>query len=178
MNKTSGFSLLEMLVALMISGILVGVGGPALLETTRNARRTAALNELVRAIHSARSESIRTGEEVVLCARSADGPGCGAPGADWAAGWLAFVNRDRDRPAALDAGETVLLEVGPRPGARISGNRGVFRFLPFNRRSTNGTLTYCDSRGEPGARSLIVSYTGRPRVSDRDAGGRAVRCRG
>ena len=178
MEKEKGFSLLELLTALAISAVLLGVGGPALLDTTRNARRTAALNELIRAIHAARSEAVRTGKEVVLCARPASGAGCGESGADWAAGWLAFVNEDRDRPAVPDAGETVLMESAPREGATISGNRGVFRFLPFNRRSTNGTLVYCDPRGEPAARALIVSYTGRPRLSDRDASGRAVRCRG
>jgi type IV fimbrial biogenesis protein FimT len=89
-----------------------------------------------------------------------------------------FVNDDGDRPAAIDAGEAVLVAEGPVPGARIVGNREAFRFLPFNRRSTNGTLVYCDDRGPAEARALIVSYTGRPRLSDADPASRAVACDG
>lgn len=178
MEKYRGFSLLELMVALAIAVILIAVGGAALRETTLNARRTAALNGLLRAVHAARAEALRSGEEVVLCARASGSTKCGGDGADWAAGWLLFVNEDGDRPATLDAGEPVLVEEGPQAGSSIIGNRSAFRFPPFNRRSTNGTLVYCDDRGQTSARALIVSFTGRPRLSDEAPGGRPVSCRG
>ena len=178
MRNSLGFSLLELLVALGIAAILLGVGAPALRDATLNARRTAALNGLLRAVHVARVESVRSGREVVLCARNERSGGCGGPGADWASGWLVFVNEDGDRPATPDPDEPILAAAGPSVGASLRGNRGAFRFLPFNRRSSNGTLVYCDDRGAAGARAFILSFTGRPRLSDRDAAGRGLACRG
>ena len=178
MKKSLGFSLLELLIALGIAAILVGIGGPALRDATLDARRTATLNGLLRAVHVARAEAGRTGIELVFCARQGGAGGCAGSAADWAQGWVVFVNEDRDRPAVADADEPVLLTEGPRDGARITGNRSAFRFLPFNRRSSNGTLVYCDQRGAGSARAFILSFTGRPRLSDRDASGRPVDCRG
>ena len=57
----------------------------------------------------------------------------------------------------------------------ITANRASFQFRPFFWRSTNGTVTFCDERGVAAARAVIVSYTGRPRVSDRGPG-RALTC--
>jgi type IV fimbrial biogenesis protein FimT len=178
MEKSLGFSLLELMVALGIAVVLVGIGAAALRNTTLDARRTAALNGLLRAVHSARAEAQRTGREVVLCARDPATMDCAGEGGDWSGGWLVFVNEDGDRPAAVDGGEPVLLDEGPLTGATLAGNRTAFRFLPFNRRSTNGTLVYCDRRGAASARALIVSFTGRPRLSDEDPPGRGVACGG
>jgi hypothetical protein len=40
----------------------------------------------------------------------------------------------------------------------------------------NGTVTFCDTRGPAAARAVIISYTGRPRVSDRGPGRRPLVC--
>ena len=43
---------------------------------------------------------------------------------------------------------------------------------------TNGTTIFCDGRGAPAAKAVIVSYTGRPRVDRVDADGRPLHCAG
>jgi type IV fimbrial biogenesis protein FimT len=57
----------------------------------------------------------------------------------------------------------------------ITSNRPYYEFR-VGRRSTNGTVVFCDRRGTAAARSVIVSYTARPRVADRDADGRPLQC--
>ena len=79
---------------------------------------------------------------------------------------------DADR----DPDEPLLLRRQGTPGARISSNRSSFRYKPFNRRSTNGTLVYCDDRGQAAARAVVISYTGRPRVTALTASGSSLDC--
>jgi hypothetical protein len=40
----------------------------------------------------------------------------------------------------------------------------------------NGTIVFCDARGSAHARAIIISHTGRPRVAQRDADGKPLRC--
>ena len=59
----------------------------------------------------------------------------------------------------------MLLQYRPSSAALIRSNRSYFEFRPFLRRSTNGTISFCDARGPSSARRVIVSFTGRPRVA-------------
>ena len=58
----------------------------------------------------------------------------------------------------------------------ITANRRLFEFRPFGRRSTNGTVTFCDRRGAEQARAVVVSFTGRPRVTRNGSGMAALIC--
>jgi type IV fimbrial biogenesis protein FimT len=57
----------------------------------------------------------------------------------------------------------------------VISNRPYYEFRP-GRRSTNGSIVFCDGRGAVAARAVIVSYTGRPRVARVDAEGRPLKC--
>jgi type IV fimbrial biogenesis protein FimT len=89
---------------------------------------------------------------------------------------MVFVDQDNDSPPRLDGDETLLLHYLPAMQGSIRSNRAHYIFRPYYRRSTNGTVIFCDRRGSAAARAVIVSYTGRPRVSSTDAGGRRLNC--
>ncbi len=169
-----GLTLLEALSALAVAAVLVSVGVPALSGAVANARRTTAVNDLIAAVHFARANAIRRSEQLVICPDSRMTP-CD-PSARWDGGWLVFVNTDRDRPPRLDDDEPVLLRRGRVAGLQVDANRSFFAFHRIGLRSTNGTLTFCDSRGAAAARAVIVSYTGRPRVAHTRADGRPLEC--
>jgi hypothetical protein len=76
----------------------------------------------------------------------------------------------------VDAGETLLQAAPGYSGAVITANRSAFVFRPFGKRSVNGTLTFCDRRGPDAARSVIVSYTGRPRATAASINSNQLRC--
>lgn len=173
--RAAGISFLELLIALAIASLLLSTGVPGFRTLVQDNRRAAAVNRLVHAVHLARGEAVKRARYVTLC-KTGGGPDCAGGNLPWSAGWIAFVNEDRDEPPHLDAGEDVLLREPPQAHLQVTGNRNAFTFRPFHQRSTNGTLVFCDSRGAESARALIVSHTGRPRVSDRTASGGPLRC--
>ena len=91
-----GFTLLELMVALTVAAVLFGVGVPSFVDMIRNNRAAANINELSTAFAIARSEAVRRGAAVTVC-RSSDGATCGA---NWAAGWIIFVDNAATETAA------------------------------------------------------------------------------
>jgi type IV fimbrial biogenesis protein FimT len=175
--RCTGFTLWELLCSLTVAGIALALAVPSFDSFVLDSRRTADINALVLAIQLARSESAKRAEPIVLC-KTADLFRCGAEEIGYDAGWMVFVNNDEARPPHRSPLEPLLYTHTPEMRGSITSNRDLFEFRPHRKRSTNGTVTFCDRRGAPDARAVIVSYTGRPRVSGRDPGGRALTCAG
>lgn len=170
------FTLLEMLVGLGLAALLAMAAATASRHWLLEARMVGAVNGLVHAIHLARAAALAESRDVVLC-RSTDGAQC-APAGDWTSGWLVFVNRDGDEPPTVGPGERILAASGRQPLASIRSNRRAYTLRPHALRATNGTLVFCDERGAARARAVIVSYSGRPRLSRRAADGATLQCAG
>jgi hypothetical protein len=89
---------------------------------------------------------------------------------------MVFVNADRDETPVRDEGEPVLQVYQGWPRGHIWSNRVAYSFRPYVQGVVNGTIVFCDSRGSAEARAIIISHTGRPRISRRDASNRPLRC--
>jgi len=89
-KRTSGFTLLELMISIALIGILLALAGPSFREFTSSNRVTAANNDLITALNLARGEASRRSIPVTICA-SADGATCGAA-TNWASGWIVFQN--------------------------------------------------------------------------------------
>lgn len=177
MHGTRGWTLYELLTALIVLGVVSGLAVPAFEDIVLDSRRTTAINGFVLAIQLARSEAAKRARPVVVCA-SADGVYCAGRSMRYDHGWIVFVNEDGARPPQRSSNEPLLYSHEPELVGSIIGNRELFEFRPFNKRSTNGTVVFCDRRGAAAARAVIVSYTGRPRVSARGPGNRPLDCAG
>lgn len=175
MDRHDGFSLPELVFTMAIVAGLLGWGLPAFRDVQRNAARTAEVNHLVHAVHLARSEAIKRNGVVSLCP-STDGAACAPSGTPWHRGWIVFVNRDRDSPAARDEGEELLRVYAPWAKGVVRANRATLSFRPFGQTGVTATFAFCDDRGPQAARAVIISQTGRPRVSSRDPSGRPLDC--
>lgn len=173
--RSSGYTLLELLVTLMLTVVLLSLGVPGLRELGLDARRTADVNAFVSAIQFARSESLKRSRAVVLC-HTADGVACAGAREPYDLGWMVFVDVDGDNPPRRDSGEELLLHYTPVIEGSIRSNRAHYVFRPYYRRSTNGTVVFCDIRGPLAARAVIVSYTGRPRAAATTAAGGSLSC--
>jgi type IV fimbrial biogenesis protein FimT len=175
MPRTPGFTLWELLCTLGVAAVTLSAGLPTFRSFLLDGRLTADVNAWVLAVQLARSEAAKRGHPVMVC-QTPDSWRCatGAAGAPLA-GWMVFVNLDGESPPRRSLAEPLLYMHTPEVEGTIIGNRPYYEFRP-GRRSTNGTTVFCDVRGTPAARAVIVSYTGRPRVDTRDADGRPLRC--
>jgi type IV fimbrial biogenesis protein FimT len=172
----SGFTLWELMCTLTVLGVVLASAGPAVQSFILDARRTAAVNAFVSAVQLARAESARQGREVVLC--PTDDTATCTDVADGSGQWMLFAVTDAASPPQLAADRQPLLILAPIHGVDVLSNRSHYAFRPFQRRSTNGTITFCDRRGNAGARAIIISYTGRPRTTEKQPNGQALSCPG
>jgi type IV fimbrial biogenesis protein FimT len=180
-RKQFGYSLVELLTALLIMGILSAVAIPNTRDMIQNNRRVNQTNNLVYTMHVARSESIKRNQQITACP-SRNGWNCDND--DWSDGWVLFNDIDRDRAIDFGTNESVLLHMDGvdgidilpgtfttrftyRPNGRIVGNAAA---------DNNGQFTFCDSRGDGEARVVTVATSGRPQISDMQADGSAPDC--
>lgn len=175
MTRVNGMTLLELVLTLAILAIVSTAAMPAFADLRRNAVRTATVNDFLHALYLARSEAINRMEVVSVC-KSVDGRRCGNDLPGWNTGWLVFANRDRDQPPVVDPDEPVLRTWSGWPAGSITANRPAFSFRPVQQSGVNGTVLFCDAGGAASARAIVISQTGRPRATTRDADDRPLRC--
>jgi type IV fimbrial biogenesis protein FimT len=175
MHRSTGVTLIEMVFTATVVAILAAAALPSFNHMRYNAERTAAVNNFFHSLFLARSEAIKRGRIVSLC-RSANGQTCANERAEWTDGWIVFVNLNREEPAQRDAGEELLAVYPGWELGSITSNRVTYSFRPHVQGVVNGTIVFCDPRGGEHARAIIISHTGRPRVSNKNASGRTLRC--
>lgn len=88
--KHQGLTLVELIAAVAIAAILVGVGVPSFFNLIADNNLTVATNELVTDMHYARSEAVSRVTPVAVCA-SDDGESCSGD-SDWGNGWIVFTD--------------------------------------------------------------------------------------
>jgi type IV fimbrial biogenesis protein FimT len=173
-SNSPGYSLYELLVTLGLFALMLTLGIPSMGSIVANHRLRTEVDALFHAIHHARKESVVRRRVMTICP-TRDGLSCGTR-ADWSAGWMLFVNVDRDSPAVRDENEPLVKYYAVQPQNRVVANRSSFSLRSTELRATNGTLVFCDRAGRARSRALVVSYTGRPRVAYEDTRGRPYRC--
>ena len=87
-----GFTLVELLVAMVLVAILITAGVPGLNGLLSNMEARGSADKLAGAIAFARQEAVSRVTPVTICAR--DGNLCSNSGADWDNGWLIFLDDD------------------------------------------------------------------------------------
>ena len=179
MNKRRqhGFTLWELLTALLVAGILLGIGVPSMMELSRSGSMTAAANDFVTATLLARTEAVKRQAPVTLCLSDNPtdaNPTCVAgPVSDSATrGFVVFVDENNnvdadgariltdatDGNAVIDPGELVLSQTaapGANSNVRVSSSCGHFSFaatgymraIAAQPCKTAKLVLFCDDRG-------------------------------
>jgi len=143
--------------------------------TLFRSRRSTAVNAFVHSVFVARSSAIVYNRTVSICP-SVDGATCSNSTANWERGWIVFMNGDHDDPPVVDQDERVLSVQAALPGTAITSNRRAYSLKSYAHAVVNGTVVFCDRRGSPEARAVIINIAGRTRVSNRDSELRPLRC--
>jgi type IV fimbrial biogenesis protein FimT len=155
--RQTGFSLIELLVAIMIIGILLSLSVPTIRHTLNVNRVASEINGLAAALNIARSEAIKRGRSVTIS----------DSGSGWSAGWMVF--EDTNTNGAFDAGEQVVKisnGINSTDTIFFSGTGTSIRFQNNGFTDNNGSFLLCPSdKDKAYARAIYISSTGRIRLS-------------
>jgi len=173
-GRQTAYTLFELLMTLALAAMILSVGIPTFGSLVADNRLRTQLNSLFHAVHLARKESITRRRVVSICP-SADGQNC-SPTFDWSAGWIMFANESRHDELTRSPTEPLLRYQKGDAQTVILANRRGFSLRSTELRATNGTLVFCDPENRTEARALVISYTGRPRVTRKDRRGRPFSC--
>lgn len=99
-----GFTLVELMVALVIAGIVISAGVPAIQGLFNNMASRSNADQLAAALIFARQTAVSRGQIVTICS-SVDGEDCADADDQWDQGWVIFVNPDQDNDVDADADE-------------------------------------------------------------------------
>lgn len=156
-----GFTLLELLIALTIAGILFGIAIPGLKNAVARVQAGSARSAITTTLFDAQRHATVLGQEIVICPGESQCVG----GANWSHGWLAFIDRNGDRMHG--PGEQIVRQEPKLPaGVRLHGTVGRPRIVyqpNGGNAGANITFTLCDRRGAKDAVALILSNGGRLR---------------
>ena len=169
-HAARGFTLIELMIAVALLAIGLGLGTPYIRDAVMNVRMTGQANDLMADLALARSEAVKRNVRVALCT-STNGTTCG--GSSWSDGWLVFP--DLNGNGTQDSGtELALKSRGKLEGdntVQVCGDVGAGpRYLPYRPNGVSGTgfvaFVICDTRTtELNGRNIDISTTGRANVT-------------
>lgn len=177
MNRKNGFTLIEMLIAIVVLTVILALGVPSFMEFIKNNRVTAQANSLVLAIQMARSEAVKRVSATVVCSANADYSGC-ANSTTWTSGWLVFTDLDQDADLTeaeactteddFDTRDCILRIREALDKSTLIADKTYLQFLP-NGLSGNGTIDFtlkpaenCEHKQQ---REISVTLQGHPTTS-------------
>jgi len=158
--RCRGLSLVEMLVAMGIAATLLTLGVPSLSRLRADWTVRGAAAQILAGLQLARRTALTMGQSVTLCP-TIDGRRCGFPSRDW----MLFANVDGGSDSRREAGEAVLRQWRLDPAVNVSGTRGYAAFQPQTSAAATLAFVFCHSAQPQAGRGLVVSQTGRPRIS-------------
>lgn len=91
-SRQSGISLLEILVTITIASILTAVAAPGVKELFQKNRARSLTNEFTSSLYQTRSEAVKRGHTVTLCATNTDQTECDNGARDFSNGWMVFTD--------------------------------------------------------------------------------------
>lgn len=163
MKKQTGITLLELIIAVALVGILATLAVPGFGSFVRDNHLSGKYNNLAGNLSLARMEAVKRSRTLVLCA-SSNQTTCNET--DWANGWLVFVDDNSD--ATFNTGETVLQVEKAAPSflsITSAQFNGVLSIAPRGRLASSGTFILCNGTTDDKALALNIQVTGMARMA-------------
>jgi len=167
-NGVRGLCLMELLVALVLGSLLLGLAVPACADWIAASELMHEAQHLAGSLQRARAEAINSGLRVNLCP-SAGGRTC-VPNGTWDRGWILFIDANGD--GQVCEGERVLrTEEAARPGISTTANAPLRHYVSYtslgHARMLDGALqmgTFTLCRHGRSAVDVVLAHSGRARI--------------
>ena len=169
--KIRGFTLIELMVTVLVLVTVMTVAIPSFQSIIQNNLSISLSNDLLASLYFARSEAIKRGASVSVCA-AAD-QNFNSCGNNWNQGWIIFVNPAVSSNYSSSNAQQVLLRAN-----NVSGNNSNITTTPtvnmatydgsgFANPNTSNVTFSVNATGCTGnyARTLAISLTGRINVT-------------
>lgn len=159
------FTLIELIVAIAILGIIMAIAMPSFTSIIQNNYAVSISNNLTESLLFARSEAVKRNSPVTICATADNNfTSCGS---QWALGWIIFA--DVNGNASIDSGIDTILRVERLTGQNATltpspnTNSATYNNLGFPLPSTANVTFQVLATGCKGdyIRNINVSLTGR-----------------
>lgn len=175
-HRSSGLTLIELLVTISILGILLAIAVPSFTSTMVRYQMDSVASDLAAFAAMARSEAISRSSRIVVCKSAAPNAADNvlACGGNWTDGWIMFEDVDTASTGAGDGEFTSGTNTVIRRRASTSwisigtgGNYTTrFTYRSDGRPTTSDTFTLSDaSGGGVGATTIVISSSGRVRIT-------------
>jgi type IV fimbrial biogenesis protein FimT len=107
-NASAGYTMTELVIVMAIVAILAAIGVPTFKYVTASNRIASEINGLLGDMQFARSQAVKQGQSVTVCASSSPYTQCtgGGGGSTWQHGWIVFLDANGNKQ--VDAGETIV----------------------------------------------------------------------
>lgn len=157
-QRENGFSLFELMIAIAVLAIILGIGVPSYNAIIETSRLQSVTHDLRSAIQLARSEAVSERATVAACRANAAQTACGF-NANWSSGWLiARLNgANLQTPADVQ-----VLRVWDATTLTVSG---AANGIVFDRRGRVAAVAAIEIRNNE-SRCLTVNATGRVAVQE------------
>jgi len=174
-----GFTLVELMVVVALVAILVAMAAPAYRTVVARSAVTGISHDVQMALQRARAEAVSRNTCVSVC--RASGGVSADDSADWASGWLVFINETCDAAVSVPASSDRLLvrePINPRVSLTVknaNNKASPHGVVMFNNRGVlfnfgmAGTFVVADASGAMvRSRQVVLSGLGRVRAGDHD----------
>ena len=175
-GRARGLTAIELITTVAVAIVLLAVGIPGMRGMLTRQEVVVAVTDVMTHLQLARISAVTSGHRVVMCPTT-DGELC-ADIFEWAGGFMVFEDRNADRQH--DADEPLLGRSQPDlTGVRITtttGRRKIVYQPEGTAGGTNATFRICPTSERAPGRAVVISNTGRPRVTETEDDGTPIRC--
>lgn len=162
-----GFTLIELMIAIAVLAILLGLAVPSFNDATLSSKLGSHANSMIASANLARSEAIKRNTTITLCV-STDGANCATSGG-WEQGWIVMCRTTSPSTACDGAGPDRIIfhrQQAVQSGLKITEADVTVRSLNFASNGAGTTpaiLTICRATPTVGTpqRQVRISATGR-----------------
>jgi type IV fimbrial biogenesis protein FimT len=133
-SRTSGFTLIELMVVVLIIAIMLAYGIPSYKSVITQNRMSGEINDLASDIELARSAAIKQGMPVTICPSAnptATTPACSGT-SSWNSGWIVFTDIASNQIYSVASGDILIRVHGPLQGSdTLTSTTGTTTTGPF-----------------------------------------------